>query len=327
MRTLIRALLQTDYTNEVTVNSELQAFLRDQQAVIKKHMERCVGSSRYVLIPRIEQPQQSWNGELVASMNSFDHLRRAVVDQHAGPNQATSNVGLLCGPRALALGLNAMRQVVHQERGYGPVNNINPDQIMTFLFADYNPTTANDPTRAREPNMQGTPTPAYARFLTRRLRDFGLLPGSEAFIAEWELNTQLNNINVDTLGFMTDFLYEEQVYSTLLNNPDIHFNLGVITRGHQVGNQQFPARAYVFTNGNTNGEDATVWLNNDGFEETIQQGDEEISIFGHWEPFTLGDIFEPHGYAQSISWGLPALDAADLDLPTSRHFAVSVREI
>lgn len=237
-----------------------QQILKDHHADVRSHMKKCLGSDRGITFPGPNRPfVRTGNDPIVGEIGAFDHLERAVNEHQVGPvPYATPNTGFLCGPIATAGGLNAMRRVQHRVMGLADHNNdITHDHIMAALFSDYNPSTANDPTLVHQTNVQGTPIPEYHQFLTRRLTQFGLTPGTQPWNEEWDLLTRLNNLNVTTLRLIPDFLFESEFYSRVLGDPNIRFNFGVVTAGNRSNGRDFPTRAYLL-NSDANADILTI---------------------------------------------------------------------
>ncbi|KAH6663841.1 hypothetical protein B0J14DRAFT_706855 [Halenospora varia] len=251
--------------------------------------------------------QTTWNEGLTATPDILCHLQTAVG---RGLQPApTSNIGLLCGPRALAASLHYVRYDIYRREsppeGIIPINH---DDLMELMFADYNLDAANDESVPAVIGLTGTPTPEYAELLEERL---GSLRDENHDDLYREVHTEMlamNNLSIDQLSLMLEL-------ARRAGYIDRHYSIGVVMGSRQIVRNgtivTIPATAEIHR---ADAEDAPiVWLHNDGFEGSAQQNSASPQ-FSHWEGFELPTA-DVAGLRNINSWGLSVPDAIALPAP------------
>ena len=198
---------------------------------------------------------QTFNGGMTGDRISLIRLQVATAN---GLSPAyTSGAGLLCGPRALAMSLQAARRVYYGRISPAVYDNpVTSDMLRALLFENWDD---------EAPDAVGIPTEAYQRYIDERTA------ASDDYVAgdQYTELTQLNDMDEAQLVAMVVLAHQAGLIET-------HFSVGV-ARGSQIDEAGVvrPAFVRVVHTGDENAP--TVFLHHNMAASTEE--------YSHWEGF------------------------------------------
>ncbi|KAK5675892.1 hypothetical protein LTS10_011624 [Elasticomyces elasticus] len=236
-----------------------------------------------------EEPvtHQTHNGGITGSEVALGALHQTMLDGHY-PSE-TSSRGFLCGPRALAASLQAVRRVYHYEPEGDPIVPVTIEQMLALLFTN--------PEAGRQPGAVGIPTPEYEVYLENHLAGFDEGNGedhSEAYLDEMDNMIRLNDMDYQQLIAILHLARQAGLTEAM-------FTVGIVRDAHlDPTGATVPAFAAIVHHGEPGA--GTIWLHHN----TARGG----GRYNHWEGFE--DMREVSNFETALEWGVLTPQSGDL---------------
>lgn len=236
---------------------------------------------------------RTWNNGLVGTARSIARLS-GTLSQNMSPAW-TSGAGLLCGPNALAMSINAVRREYFGRLSDAVYKSpVTPDMLMGLLFQNAGATGHG---------VVGMPTAGYQAYLDERMQQ---LDDDATRGHEYTNMTRLNNLSIAQLTAMVTLAYQA-------NLIEEEFSVGVV-QGSSVdeSGNVIPANVHVVHQVDDNA--ATVFLHHN---MAASHGE-----YNHWEGFAR--INEGTDRYLPFEWGLSTPLALDTPAPVANLRRVSL---